>query len=211
MEISWVGHSCFIIKGREATVVTDPCHPDLGYPLNELRADVVTISHLHFGHSYIEGIADNPKQIKGPGEYEIRGVFITGIASFHDAERGEIRGDNTIYIIEIDGINLCHLGDLGHQLTSAMVEEIGTIDVLFLPVGGVSTIDIHTAVETVKQLTPHIVIPMHYKTPALQKNLKPVDEFLKEMGIQELASTPRLSISQLSMPTSMQVVVLNYT
>ena len=210
MEISWLGHSCFIIKGKETTIVTDPCHPDLGYPLNELKAYVVTISHFHPGHSYIEGVADNPKQIKGPGEYEIGGVFITGIASFHDAEKGKIRGDNTIYIIEMDGIKLCHLGDLGHPLTSAMVEEIGTIDILFLPVGGVFTIDIHVAVETLRQLNPHIVIPMHYKTPALQKTLEPADKFLKKMGIQELAPMPKLSISQSSMPTSTQVVVLNY-
>lgn len=211
MEISWLGHSCFIIKGGEATVVTDPCHPDLGYPVNELKTDIVTISHFHLGHSYIESIAGEPRQVKGPGEYEIRGVFITGIASSHDVEKGKIRGDNTIYTIEMDGISLCHLGDLGHQLTSAMVEEIGTIDVLFLPVGGVSTIDIHVAVETVKQLTPHIVIPMHYQTPALQKNLMPVGKFLKEMGVPELASISKLAIGQSSMPTSTQVIVLNYT
>jgi L-ascorbate metabolism protein UlaG (beta-lactamase superfamily) len=210
MEINWLGHSCFRLKGKETIVVTDPYYPSLGYSLGEPQADIVTISHFHPGHSYIEGIADNPKQINGPGEYEIGGIFINGIATFHDAEKGKIRGDNTVYIVEMDGITLCHLGDLGHPLTSAMVEEIGIIDILFLPVGGVSTIDIPVAVETLKQLNPHIAIPMHYKTPALQKNLEPVDKFLKEMGIQELATIPKLSINQSSMPTSTQVVVLDY-
>jgi Predicted Zn-dependent hydrolases of the beta-lactamase fold len=223
MEISWLGHSCFLIKGKEETIITDPYHPDLGYSLGEPQADIVTVSHFHPGHSYIEGIAGNPRQIKGPGEYEIGGIFITGIAAFHDNEQGKARGKNTIYLIEMDGMTLCHLGDLGHPLTSQSIEELGMVDILFLPVGEISTIPISVAVEIVKQLNPHIVIPMHYKTAALTTsetldspenplaaNLKPVDEFLGKMGIQQTEAKAKLSITQSSLPASTQIVTLNY-
>ena len=210
MEITWLGHSCFIIKGKEKTVITDPYHPDLGYSLGEPEADIVTLSHLHPGHSYVEGVANNPKQIKVPGEYEIGGVFITGIATFHDTEGGKTRGKNTVYSIEMDGMTLCHLGDLGHPLRPEMVDELGVIDILFLPVGEVSTIPVSIAVETVKELNPHIAIPMHYKTNVVARNLEPVDKFLKEMGIREAEPRSKLSVSESSLPSGTQVVVLNY-
>ena len=210
MEITWLGHSCFLIRGKEKTIITDPCHPDLGYRLGEPEADIVTMSHFHPGHSYIEGVANDPRQIKSPGEYEIGGVFITGVASFHDDKKGEVRGKNTIYIIEMDDITLCHLGDLGHPLHSHLIEEIGDIGVLFLPVGEVSTIPIDTAVEIVRQLEPHIVIPMHYKTEAFTGDLSPVDKFLDKMRIRELEARPKLSITSSSLPSSTQTIVLNY-
>lgn len=209
MEISWLGHSCFLIKGKEKAVVTDPCHPDFGYPLNKPYADIVTISHFHSGHSYIEGITNGPKQIKGPGEYEIGKIFVTGIATFHDNEKGRIRGKNTVYVIEIDGMTLCHLGDLGHSVSSQLLEEIRSIEVLFLPVGETSTISIEIAAEIVKQLNPRIVIPMHYKTQSCG-NLQPVDKFLRRMGIHETETKPKLTLTQSTLPTSMQIVVLDY-
>lgn len=211
MEIKWLGHSCFLIKGKEKTIITDPFHPSLGYSLGEPQADIVTLSHFHPGHSYIEGIADKPKQLRGPGEYEMGGTFITGIATFHDSEKGEIRGKNTIYLIETDDITLCHLGDLGHSLTSQLIEELGVVDVLFLPVGEISTMSVDTAVETMKQLNPHIVIPMHYKTDALTRSLEPVDKFLNKIGTREVLPKAKLSVTQSSLPASTQVVVLNYT
>ena len=210
MEITWLGHSCFLIKGKEKTIITDPCHPDLGYHLGEPKADIVTLSHFHPGHSYIEGVANDPKQIKSPGEYEIGGTCITGIASFHDNNKGEVRGKNTIYIIEMDDITLCHLGDLGHPLDSHLIEEIGDIGILFLPVGEVSTIPIDTAVEIVRQLEPPIVIPMHYKTEVFTGNLSPVDTFLDKMRIRELEARPKLSITSSSLPSSTQIIILNH-
>jgi L-ascorbate metabolism protein UlaG (beta-lactamase superfamily) len=209
MEITWLGHSCFLIRGKEKTIITDPCHPDLGYRLGEPEADIVTLSHFHPGHNYIEGVANNPKQIKSPGEYEIGGIFITGIPTFHDDKKGELRGRNTIYVIEMDGITLCHLGDLGHPLGPQLVEEIGDIDILFLPAGEVSTIPIDTAVEIVRQLEPPIVIPMHYKTEAFTGNLSLVDKFLDKMRIRELEAKPKLSITSSSLPTITQTVVLS--
>ncbi len=210
MEISWLGHSCFLIRGKEKTIITDPCHPDLGYRLGQPEADIVTLSHSHPGHNYIEGVADDPKQIKSPGEYEIGGTFITGLASFHDNRKGDLRGKNTIYIIEMDGITLCHLGDLGHPLDPHFIEEIGDIDILFLPVGEVSTMPIDTAVEIIRQLEPPIVIPMHYKTETFTGNLSVVDKFLDKMRIRGLEPRPKLSITSSSLPSSTQTVVLNY-
>jgi L-ascorbate metabolism protein UlaG (beta-lactamase superfamily) len=210
MEITWLGHSCFLIRGKEKTIITDPCHPDLGYRVGESKADIVTLSHFHPGHSYIEGVANDPRQIKTPGEYEIGGTFITGVASFHDDKKGEVRGKNTIYIIEMDGITLCHLGDLGHPLDSHLIEEIGDIGILFLPVGEVSTIAIDTAVEIVRQLEPPIVIPMHYKTEAFTGDLSPVNKFLDRMRIKWIESKPKLSITSSSLPSSTQTIVLSY-
>lgn len=210
MEITWLGHSCFLIRGKEKTIITDPCHPDLGYRLDEPEADIATLSHFHPGHSYIEGVADEPKQIKSPGEYEIGGTFITGISTFHDDKKGELKGKNTIYVIEMDGITLCHLGDLGHPLGPNLIEELGDVDILFLPVGEVSTIPVDTAVEIVRQLEPPIVIPMHYKTEAFTGNLSLVEKFLDKMRIRELEAKPKLSITSSSLPTTTQTIVLSY-
>jgi len=210
MEITWLGHSCFLIRGKEKTIVTDPCHPDLGYRLGELEADIVTLSHFHPGHSYIEGVVNNPRQVKSPGEYEIGGTFITGISYFHDDKKGELKGKNTIYVIEMDDITLCHLGDLGHPLAPHTIEEIGDVDILFLPVGEVSTIPLDTAVEIVRQLEPPVVIPMHYKTEAFTGNLSLVDKFLDKMRVRGLEAKPKLSITSSSLPGSTQTIVLSY-
>jgi L-ascorbate metabolism protein UlaG (beta-lactamase superfamily) len=210
MDITWLGHSCFLIKGKEQIVVTDPCPPDLGYHIGEPEADIVTLSHFHAGHSYVQGIADTPKRIKSPGEYEIGGTFITGIASFHDDKKGEVRGKNTIYTIEMDGIVLCHLGDLGHPLDSHLTDEIGDVGILLLPVGNVSTIPVDAAMEIVRRLEPAIVIPMHYKTEAFTGNLSPVDGFLDKMGARGLEPRPKLSITSSSLSGSTQVVLLSY-
>ncbi len=210
MDITWLGHSCFRLKGKEVTVITDPCHPSLGYPLSRLQADIVTLSHFHPGHCYTEAITSEFREIKGPGEYELGGIFITGIATWHDAAQGEKLGKNTVYLLEMDGMALCHLGDLGHLPSPALIEDMGDIDILFLPVGGVSTIGSSTAAEIVRRLTPKVVIPMHYKTAALTADLEPVDKFLKEMGIKEKVSQPKLSVNRSNMPTSTQIVVLDY-
>lgn len=210
MDITWLGHSCFRIKGKEAIVITDPCHPDSGYSLGKLRADIVTVSHSHSDHSYIEAVEGEFKQIKGPGEYELKGVFITGIATFHDNSKGSERGKNNVFLFEIDGVTLCHLGDIGHPLSSDIEGELGEIGVLFLPVGGVTTIDGSVAGDIVRNLAPKIVIPMHYKTQALVKDLEPVDKFLKKMGIKEVTSQPKLSVNRSTLPPSTQVVILNY-
>jgi len=210
MDISWLGHSCFRIKGKQATVITDPYSPTLGYSLGKPAARIVTVSHQHPGHSYIQGVGGEPKPVTGPGEYEISGVLIIGIATFHDAEGGKKRGKNTVYLMEVDEVTICHLGDLGHVLTAEQVEEIDNVDVLLLPVGGVSTINAPMAAEVVRQLEPKVVIPMHYKTKALKWELEPVDRFLKEIGVKQVSAQPKLSFTKPSLPDNTQVFLLDY-
>jgi L-ascorbate metabolism protein UlaG (beta-lactamase superfamily) len=210
MDIFWLGHSCFLIKGKERTIITDPCHPDLGYDLGRPRADIATVSHSHPGHSYVEAVDGEPRRIISPGEYEIGGAFITGVASFHDDTKGESRGRNTIYVIEVDGVTFCHLGDLGHPLGPHLIEELGAIHVLFVPVGEVNTISVDVAEETVRQLEPAIVVPMHYKTEALTVELSPVEKFLEKMRVRDLEARPKLSVTPSSLPAGTQVVLLSY-
>jgi L-ascorbate metabolism protein UlaG (beta-lactamase superfamily) len=210
MDITWLGHSCFKIKGSHATVITDPYSPDLGYKLGKPSARIVTVSHQHPGHSHVQGIGGQPRVVDRPGEYEISGVLIIGIATFHDGEKGRKRGKNTVYLMEIDEISVCHLGDLGHVLTAEQVEEIDNVDVLLLPVGGVSTINAPMAAEVVRQLEPKAVIPMHYKTPALGLELESVDRFLREIGAKQVEPLPKLSLTKSNLPPTTQVFLLDY-
>jgi L-ascorbate metabolism protein UlaG (beta-lactamase superfamily) len=212
MDITWLGHSCFKLKGSHATVVTDPYSPEIGYSLGKTSARIVTLSHQHPGHCYAQGIGGDPKPkiVERPGEYEIGDVLIIGIATFHDQEKGAKRGKNTVYLLEIDEISVCHLGDLGHVLTGEQVEEIDDVDVLLLPVGGVNTINAATAAEVVRQIEPKIVIPMHYKTPSIQMDLDPVDKFLKEIGAKPVEPLAKLSVIKSNLPPTTQVVLLDY-
>lgn len=210
MDITWLGHSCFKLKGSHATVITDPYSPEIGYSMGKTKARIVTVSHSHPGHSYAQGIGGEPKVVERPGEYEIGGVLIIGIATFHDKEGGKKRGKNTVYLLEIDEVSICHLGDLGHVLTGEQVEEIDDVDVLLLPVGGVATINAATAAEVVRQIEPKVVIPMHYKTPSLKMELDPVEKFLKEIGAKQVEPLAKFSVSKSSLPLTTQVVLLDY-
>lgn len=210
MDITWLGHSCFRLKSSRATIITDPYSPSLGYSLGKPTARIVTISHEHPGHNNAEVVGGQPKVIRRPGEYEVSDVLIIGITTFHDGEGGKKRGKNTVYLMEIDDVAVCHLGDLGHVLNNEQIEEIGNVDVLLLPVGGVSTINAPMAAEVVRQLEPRVVIPMHYKTPAINRQLEPVDRFLKEIGAKQVSSQPKLSISRSSLPQTSQVFLLDY-
>jgi L-ascorbate metabolism protein UlaG (beta-lactamase superfamily) len=208
MEITWLGHSCFKLKGKQAIVITDPFSPDLGYTLGKQSASIVTISHRHPGHSYAAGVNGEPHLVQGPGEYEISNVLIIGLATFHDNEKGALKGKNTAYLIEMDDLTLCHLGDLGHPLNDGQIEEMGNVDILMLPVGGVSTINASTAAATVRQIEPKIVLPMHYDTPSLKRELDPVDKFLKEIGTHDITPQAKLSVAKNNLPITMQVCLL---
>jgi L-ascorbate metabolism protein UlaG (beta-lactamase superfamily) len=210
MEITWFGHSCFRIKGKEAVVLIDPCPDTTGYSLGKIQADIVAISHAHPGHSYLDTLQEGYRAIKGPGEYEIKDTYITGVAAFHDEVQGKKSGKNTIYVIEIEGVTLCHLGDLGHTLTPEVTGELGNINVLFVPVGGHSTIWAQAAADLVRNLNPGYVIPMHYKTEAEKADLEFPEKFLKELGIKDLASQPKLVVTRTNIPASTQVVMLDY-
>ena len=211
IDITWLGHSCFRIKGKGATLLTDPYNESIGYSLGNPEANIVTSSHPHPGHGFTSGVGGEPKIVRGPGEYEISGVSITGIATFHDAEKGQERGRNTVYLIEMEDMKLCHLGDLGHPLSTEQVAEIGSVELLMVPVGGFSTIDAVTAAETVRLLQPGVVIPMHFQTEAVRFQLAPAERFLREMGIKAgFEAQPRLSITKAGLSEETQVVVLDY-
>jgi L-ascorbate metabolism protein UlaG (beta-lactamase superfamily) len=208
VDITWLGLSCFRIRGSQAVIITDPFPPGLGYTLGKQTADIVTVSHPHPSHSYDQGINSEHRLVKGPGEYEISGVLILGISTYHDSVKGQSRGKNTIYLMEIDGVNVLHLGDLGHVLSDEQVEEIGNVDVLLLPVGGVSTINAAMAAEVMRKLEPRVVIPMHYKTDKSSRDLEPVENFLKEMGQTQVEPRPKLNVSRTNLPLTTEVVVL---
>jgi L-ascorbate metabolism protein UlaG (beta-lactamase superfamily) len=210
MEITWLGHSCFRIRGREATVVLDPCPPATGYTIGKPTADIVTVSHKHDDHSFLKAVAGHPTVLDGPGEYEIQGAFITGIATYHDGERGADRGENIVFRVEMEDIRICHLGDLGHSPTAEQAEDMTGADVLLVPVGGGSTIDGAKAAEIVGLLEARLVVPMHYKTSASKADLEPPDRFLKEMGVTQVEPMPKLSLSRSAIPNETQVMVLDY-
>lgn len=210
MEIVWLGHACFRIRGREAAIVTDPCPPSSGYHIGRPSAAIVTVSHDHPDHCYLKGMAGSPQVIDGPGEYEIEGVFITGVPTYHDTRKGSARGKNVAFVLELEDVRVCHLGDLGHTPTAEQVEELSTVDILLIPVGGQTTIDGATAAEVVSLLEPRLVLPMHYRTPASTAALDPLDRFLREMGIKSYEPQAKLSVSRGSLPHETQVVVLDY-
>lgn len=209
MEIFWLGQAAFKLKGKGATVIVDPFDPSIGLKWPKLEADIVAITHDHADHNNATGVSGASYVAAGPGEYEIKGVAFTGFPSWHDNKEGEERGRNTIYIFNIDGVKICHLGDLGqHQLTETQLEEIGDVDVLLIPVGGVFTISASEAAKIVAQLEPKIIIPMHYKIPGLTAGLEPAEHFLKEMGKETLEALPKIAVSSDKLPEEAQVVVL---
>ncbi|MBI4321819.1 MAG: MBL fold metallo-hydrolase [Chloroflexi bacterium] len=210
MEITWLGHACFRIKGKDATIVTDPYDKSVGYQLGKQTADIVTVSHEHFDHNADGAVGGNPKLVKGPGEYEIKGVMITGIQTFHDGEGGKKRGKNTVYLIEMDDLVTCHLGDLGHVPTPEQVEQMSNVDILLIPVGGNFTINASQAAEVISLLEPKIVIPMHYKTEVVKLEIDPVDKFCREMGVKAVQPQPKLVVNKNTLPAESQIVLLEY-
>ena len=210
MEITWLGHSCFRIRGREATVVCDPCPPGTGYQYGKPTADIVTVSHAHPDHNYIKGIAGKPTVLDSVGEYEISGAFITAIPTYHDSQQGGSRGANLAFVVEMEEIKLVHLGDLGHTPTAEQVEDMVGCDVLLVPVGGKDTIDGAKAAEIVSLLEAKLVVPMHYKTEAHNGGLDTPDRFLKEMQVTSVEPQVKLQVNKNSIPSEAQVVLLNY-
>ncbi|MBI3290534.1 MBL fold metallo-hydrolase [Candidatus Microgenomates bacterium] len=216
MEITWVGQACFRLKGKTATVVTDPFDPKMiGLSLPKMTADIVSVSHEHGDHNNSGAVRGNelaPKILKGPGEYEVKGVSIHGVASWHDMTGGQERGKNTIFVVEVDGVRIVHLGDLGQEkLTEEQLAEIGDVDVLLIPVGGFYTIDAQAAVEIVAQIEPKVVIPMHYGVAGMNSELAvklaPVDNFIKALGaVPKNMTTYQAKIETL--PQEMELVIL---
>ncbi|MFH0804609.1 MAG: MBL fold metallo-hydrolase [Patescibacteria group bacterium] len=209
MHITWLGHSCFKIQGKDVTIVTDPYAASIGLKLPRLSADIVTVSHGHHDHSNVGAVSGQPFVIDAPGEYETKGVFIGGIPAWHDAESGASRGSNTIYLFQLEGVKLAHLGDLGGSLTDEQLEKLEGVDILFLPVGGTYTLDGVKAADLVNQLEPRIVIPMHYKIHGLNIKLDGVEKFLTAMGTKNPETVDKLRTSKKELPVEeTRVVVL---
>lgn len=214
MIITWLGHSCFKLQDKigndGVTLITDPYSKEIGLKLPSLEADLVTISHDHEDHNNTSAIKGGPRIIDCAGEYDVKGIFVEGIASFHDEEKGEKRGENIIYRIEIDDISVAHLGDLSHALDSAELEKLVGTDILLIPVGGKYTLDAKKAVEVISQIEPRMVIPMHYRHPDLKFELDDLEKFIKEIGVVPTYEE-KLKISKKDLPAEeMELVVLSF-
>ncbi|MEA3355557.1 MAG: MBL fold metallo-hydrolase [Patescibacteria group bacterium] len=210
MDITYLGHSSFLLKFKSAKVICDPFDKSVGFSLPKTTADIVTISHDHKDHNNIEAVSGEPMVINGPGEYEIKGVVVTGLTTFHDENQGKDRGKNTVYVFNADDLRICHLGDLGHELNEKQLNELDGVDILMIPVGGDTSIEIKKAIALVKKIGPSIVVPMHYKTKehsSLFKTKAKLSEFVDQLGI-EPRKEKKLKIKKLDLPEELQLVVL---
>jgi L-ascorbate metabolism protein UlaG (beta-lactamase superfamily) len=208
MEINWLGRSFFRLRAREATVAIDPLARK---GAAKVAADIVLVSHEHDGHNGRDALTGTPRYVTRPGEYEIKGVSIVGVQTAHDNEGGRRRGANTAWIVQLEDLHVCHLGDIGHTLTEQQREAIGEVDILLVPVGGHNTINSVQATEVVTSLEPKIVIPMHYGTgDGDESALAPVDAFLREQGVSSAEPQQRLQVTKASLPDETTVVVLAY-
>jgi L-ascorbate metabolism protein UlaG (beta-lactamase superfamily) len=219
MEITWYGHSCFRLTERNyATVVTDPYdNKSIGYDPLKLRSDIVTVSHDAPGHSNTDAVKGTSHVIDGAGEFEIGGVFITGVQTDGSGsgkkkskKENEASGRNTIYVFDYDGITVAHLGDLKEVPTQSEIESLGTINVALVPVGGGGGLNASKAAEVISLIEPNLVIPMHYSTPAAKVSLDTLNKFIKEMGLSKPETQPSLKVTRSGLPNETHVVVLDY-
>jgi L-ascorbate metabolism protein UlaG (beta-lactamase superfamily) len=209
MKIKWLGHASFLITSDSGIrIITDPYTPnnDLKYDSIEESADIVTVSHEHGDHNNVAAVKGNPQVVKG--NTEAKGIKVKGVSTYHDETKGSQRGSNTIFCFEIDGVNVCHLGDLGHMLSDKQVAELGKVDVLLVPVGGFYTIDAKTTSQVCEKLNPRVIIPMHYKNDKCAFPIAGVDEFLKGKSNTTRLDTSEVELKAGELPTSTQIMVL---
>ncbi len=205
-EVQFLGHACFRLRGRDGAIVCDPYQRAIGLDLGRPTATIVTVSHQHPGHNNTAAVRPLRERlfvVDGPGEYEIGGVLITGIRTYHDNAKGAERGFNTVYIIHLDDLVFCHLGDLGHELSATQLEEIGSnVDVLFVPVGGGESLSPATASNVISQIEPRFVIPMHYAMgqTGIEPPLAPIEKFVSEMGLKEYTPEEKFVINANALP-----------
>ena len=209
MDMTWLGHACFRMRGREGIVLTDPPDPKSGHAIPRTEATLVTMSHDHAGHVSLRSVAGEPVVLRGPGEYEVHEVLVTGLGSFHDEEKGAVRGRNTVFAIRLDDLVICHLGDLGHALAAADIEKLGDVDIALVPISG-SDVNLSAAraAEVVQQLEPKVVVPMSYD-PDDKKKDTPYMRLLHELGVKDLEVVSKLSVTRSTLPDNLQVVALD--
>jgi len=211
MDINYFGHSSFKLSGSRVSVVTDPYDDNVGLRYPKVSGTIVAVSHNHGDHNQVSRVSDYKKIISGPGEYEVEGISIIGFPSYHDNQKGELRGPNTMYVFEIDGVRLAHLGDLGHSLTDKEIEKLGNLHVLMIPVGGHYTIGPQVAAEITRMIEPQIIVPMHYQMEGLNqsvfKDLVGSEPFVNELGI-KTEETKKLVVKEADTFSEDQKIVL---
>jgi len=208
-ELRWYGRNCFRIRGREATVMTDPLDKSTGYGMGKQTADIVTISNLNPWNSNLAAVKPEFRVVQRPGEYEISDVFVTGIQTWQDNAKGKERGRNTAFLIELEGMVFCHLGDLGHALNAEQAEQLANCDILMVPAGGGNAISPQVAAEIVAQLEPKVVLPMQYRTAIGDKTLANLDDFLKALGVTAPEPVDKLTLKAGDLGDTMRVIVMN--
>jgi L-ascorbate metabolism protein UlaG (beta-lactamase superfamily) len=208
MEVYWLGHGCFRLRGRDATVLTDPCPPATGYKIGKINADIVTISRDHPDSNHRAAVSD-AKFLDNPGEYDIAGVLMTATDTDR-ADRDDGHGRNLAFVIDVDDIKVCHLGDIARVPTGDEAEDLQGVDILLVPVGGGRVLGAEKAAEIVSLLEPKIVIPMLYKTDVSKGDFEPVDRFVKEMGVEAKTPEQRLNINKSGLPQDTTLVLLSY-
>jgi len=210
MKIKWLGHACFVITSDTGIkIITDPYVTGGGLSYGEIEesADIVTVSHFqHDDHNNVAAVRGNPEVVRGTAE--LKGIKFKGIPTYHDDVGGKSRGGNTILCFEVDGIRVCHLGDLGHQLSAQQLAELSKVDILLIPVGGFFTIDAKVASQVCNQLAPKLVIPMHYKTNKCEFPIASVDEFLRGKKDVSRLDASEVEFKQGELPASTQIIVL---
>ncbi len=211
MEITWYGLSCFRLTERGmATVVTDPYdHRTAGFEALKVRGDIVTVSHDAPGHNFASGVKGKNHVLTGPGEYEIGGVFITGVQT-NGQKRSSDEPRNTLYVFDYDGVTVAHLGDLRRVPSQAEIEALGNVKIVLAPVGGGGGLSAAKAIEVISLIEPGIIIPMHYSIPGCALKLGSVGRFLKEMGLGDIPAQPSLKITASSIPEETRVVILEH-
>ncbi|WP_427337845.1 MBL fold metallo-hydrolase [Caloranaerobacter sp. DY30410] len=212
MKVKYLGHACFkITTNKGIRIMTDPFDETVGYEIPRDEVDIVTTSHDHFDHNYIKGPTGDFEVVNKVGNFYVKDVPITGVATYHDKQQGSERGSNVVYIFTIGDLRVCHLGDLGHIPDSKQIEAIGKVDVLMIPVGGVYTIDADEAKEVVDLINPKIVIPMHYKTEDLKFELGSLDKFTKYFDNVEKVNSQEIEINKdVISNAEKKVIVLRY-
>lgn len=192
MKIEYLGHSCFkLTESTGTSIVCDPYSEEVGFKMPPVEADAVTLSHDHFDHNAVKNVGGKPKVFKGECNADLDGVGITSIKSFHDGVRGKKRGENVIFKFRLDGIDVCHLGDLGEACSPELIELILPVNVLLIPVGGNYTIDAEMAKEYVDRIMPDVVVPMHYRTKDCRIDIDKVDEFVEMFDEEDVEEAGR--------------------
>jgi L-ascorbate metabolism protein UlaG (beta-lactamase superfamily) len=211
MKLKWLGHSCFLITSSAGVrILTDPFDSTVGYKVPEVQADIVTTSHDHFDHNFVEAVQGDYYHIKASGQHRVYGIEITGVDTLHDDAGGSKRGSNVVFTFLVDGMKICHLGDLGHLLTDEQIKQIGEVDILLIPVGGTYTIDSLEAAKLVDLMNPRLVVPMHYKTPVMNFPIDGAEKFLARVDHVHSPGSQELELDSASFHPPAKVVVLDY-